>query len=72
MSMITEVLSAEQDAELVYRTLVALGTLIYDDPATKALVEDLDLQPSIQKQSSAEGKVKEVASEILNYLSGNY
>jgi len=70
--MITEVLSSEQDAELVYRTLVALGTLIYDDPATKALVEDLDLQPSIQKHSSSEGKVKEVASEILNYLSGNY
>ncbi len=64
-----QVLGSEQDEEALYRGLVALGTLVWDDEAAKALVRDLDLIPSVQKQTSSSfSKVKELATELCTYL----
>eukprot|EP00005_Dracoamoeba_jomungandri_P004829 CAMPEP_0174251374 /NCGR_PEP_ID=MMETSP0439-20130205/1216_1 /TAXON_ID=0 /ORGANISM="Stereomyxa ramosa, Strain Chinc5" /LENGTH=807 /DNA_ID=CAMNT_0015331667 /DNA_START=17 /DNA_END=2440 /DNA_ORIENTATION=- len=68
VSIINEVLSTETDAEVLYRALVALGTLIWQDEDTKQLLGAFELLATVTNYTENEsGKVKEVASEIIQY-----
>ncbi|KAL6070984.1 Phospholipase A2 activating protein [Balamuthia mandrillaris] len=60
----------EQDAELAYRCLVAVGTLAWEDPATRSLALDMELLPSLQQHyaNHEAAKVKEAASELLQFF----
>ncbi len=62
-------LGTQQDGELVYRVLVTVGTLVWEDKAAKALVVDLDMVPTIQSHAALPvPKVKEVVNELLSYV----
>jgi len=69
LSLLQEVLSNEADEEVLYRSLVSVGTLIWKDRDSVKLVEELDMLKSIQAQSLSKiSKVKEICLELLNYI----
>lgn len=69
LSLLSELLGNEAESEPIFRGLVALGTLIWNDEETKALVEDFALKDIIISQlSSSIAKNAKVASELKTYL----
>jgi len=69
ISILAEVLSSEKEDEVIYRSLVALGTLLWNDDELKSLAQDLELKQSLkthQSSNSSSSKVKECASELLS------
>jgi len=72
LSVISELLGVEgEEEEAVYRDLVGLGTLAWQDDPIKALAADLDLASPLSRvasSASAAPKVKEAANDLLEYL----
>jgi hypothetical protein len=67
-----EFLSAESDAELVYRGLVILGTLIYLDPSCTEIASSLevpDLVKRVGQKHAADAKINACISEVNKELS---
>jgi len=68
ISILAEVLRNEKEDEVIYRSLVALGTLLWNDDQAKSLARDLEMTQSLkthQSSSSSSSKVKECANELL-------
>lgn len=84
LPVLQQVLVKEKDEEIIYRALVALGTLvflsieflcslmskkIYKDDQCKTLAAELDIPKYINSFSSSSGaKIRECASEIKSVL----
>jgi len=66
ISIISEILKAEQEEEVIYRTLVALGTLCFDDRFALQLVDTFEIWNKINgyKNSSIQ-RLSAVSNEIL-------
>jgi hypothetical protein len=66
-------LAAKKNEPFIYRLLVVAGTLLYMDPGTTELCNDLDLSSvaaSCKANFSADTGVSEIADEIINALAG--
>ena len=72
LSSLPELLSLPGlSAKLVYRLLVILGSLIYDDPSTTSLAVDLEIPDAVEtacKAHSADQPVQDVARELQQAL----
>lgn len=68
VSVLAEILnSGNNNEEVEYRALVAIGTLIWQDPDIQTLVTTLDLIPAIKKFVGSESdKSRSCAREILD------
>jgi phospholipase A-2-activating protein len=70
VSIVSELLNNEDDSEAVFRLLVALGTLIYEDMETLKVFKDLGVLSAIEKQTySSVTKVKECATDLKTLFS---
>lgn len=65
ISLVNEMLQ-ETDEETLYRSLVALGTSIWNDSECTKLMKDLTISPKLQtlSTSSKSSKIQQVATEI--------
>jgi len=69
LSILCEILSCELENEVIYRCLVAVGNLIFNDLECLKLTEDLDVVKVVQACSSSSlDKIKECAADILKLI----
>jgi len=70
LSILSEVLSSDEtESEIVFTSLVAVGTLIYKDEESSQLVADLGIKEHIKKCcASSIAKIKQCATEVLKTL----
>jgi len=71
LSVLVEFLSTEKEAEVIFRIIVAIGTLIFNDKDTKETAVALDLATTLQVPhilDSADIKVKESTQDLLKLL----
>ena len=68
MSAICEILAKLQEEEALFRTLVAVGTLLADSDDSVAIAHSLDLKSKIDYFQNISGKVGECSKQILKLL----
>jgi len=75
LSLLNELLNVAKnngDSEIIYRTMVALGNLIWHDENTLGLCSEFELRSSLveilDRKDGIEGKVKDCIQELLQLL----
>ncbi len=69
LSLLSEMIPAEKDDEIAYRSMVALGNCLYNDKECITIVKDLELATGLKPfTTSQEERLKGSAADLMALL----